>query len=84
MQKDREHLDDLNPSRRDFIKKAGAVGAGLLVVPYLKPSGVFAYNLKRTDSFLATVSLTNTTSTPADSYTYDDSNGGQRFRPFAA
>jgi uncharacterized protein (DUF362 family) len=63
-------------SRRGFIKKVGTAAAGLLVVPYLKPSGVFAYDHKRTSSYLATVAVTNTTGTPADTYVYDDSNGG--------
>ncbi len=76
MKNDAENLENVKSSRRDFIKKAGTVGAGLLVVPYLKPSGVFAYDLQRTSSYLATVAVTNTTNTPADSYTYDDSTGG--------
>ncbi len=67
---------EMDSSRRRFIKTVGTAAAGLLVVPYLKPSGVFAYNHKRTSSYLATVAITNTTGTPADSYTYDDSNGG--------
>jgi uncharacterized protein (DUF362 family) len=67
---------DSHSSRRDFIKKAGAIGAGLLVVPYLKPSGVFAYNHMLGSSFLATVAICNTASTPADSYVYDDVGGG--------
>ena len=71
-----EHVHDANSSRRDFIKKAGAIGAGLLVVPYLKPSGVFAYNHAQNSSFLATVAMSNTASTPADSYVYDDAGGG--------
>jgi len=76
MSKDAGNLEDVKSSRRDFIKIAGTIGAGLLVVPYLKPSGVLAYDLRKNSSYLATVAVTNTTNTPADSYTYDDSNGG--------
>ena len=72
----KEHSNDTNSSRREFIKKAGAAAAGLLVVPYMKPSGVFAYNYKQASSYLATVAITDTTNTPADSYIYDDVNGG--------
>ncbi len=71
-----EDPHDAKTSRRDFIKIAGTVGAGLFVTPYLKPSRVFAYDLKQSSSYLATVAVTNTTNTPADSYTYDDVNGG--------
>lgn len=74
--RDTENLHDVNSSRRDFIKRVGTAAAGLLVVPYLRPSGVFAYNHKRTSSYLATVALTYTTNTPADSYVYDDARGG--------
>ena len=74
--KDTENFDNVNSSRRDFIKKAGTAVAGLLVVPYLRPSGIFAYNYKQNSSYLATVAITNTINTPADSYTYDDVNGG--------
>ncbi len=69
---------DMNPSRRNFIKHVGTAAAGLLVVPYLKPSGVFAYNHMQSPSFLATVAISNTASTPADSYVYDDPGGGVR------
>jgi uncharacterized protein (DUF362 family) len=74
--KDRDDLHCLNSSRRDFMKKTSTALAGLLVVPYLKPSGVFAYNHKQGFSYLATVAITNTLNTPADSYIYDDANGG--------
>ena len=74
--KDEENQYGINSSRRDFLKKAGAAVAGILVVPYMKPSGVFSYDHKRTSSYLATVAITNTTNTPADSYIYDDANGG--------
>ena len=74
--KDTENFYGTNSSRRDFIKKAGTTIAGLLVVPYLKPSGIFAYEHKKDSSFLATVSITNTINTPADSYIYDDVKGG--------
>ncbi|HTP12343.1 MAG TPA: DUF362 domain-containing protein, partial [Bacteroidota bacterium] len=76
MRTNAEGLRQENSSRREFIKKVGAAGAGLLAIPYLKPSGVFAYDLRKNSSYLATVAVTNTTNTPADSYTYDDSNGG--------
>jgi uncharacterized protein (DUF362 family) len=80
MRTHREDIRDESTSRRDFIKKAGTIGAGLLVVPYLKPSGVFAYNLNRGSSTLATVAVTNTINTPADSYVYDDAGGGIKQR----
>jgi uncharacterized protein (DUF362 family) len=69
---------ETNPSRRNFIKHVGSAAAGLLVVPYLKPSGVFAYNHMQGSSFLATVAICNTASAPADSYVYDDALGGVR------
>jgi uncharacterized protein (DUF362 family) len=65
-----------NSTRRHFIKKVSAGVAGLFVVPYLKPSGVFAYSHQKVSSFLATVAITNTLDTPADSYIYDDASGG--------
>lgn len=75
-----EDFSEMSSSRRSFIKKVGVATAGLLVVPYLKPSGVFAYNHKRTSSYLATVAITNTNPStgalPADSYIYDDPAGG--------
>ena len=67
-----------NPSRRKFIKHVGTAAAGLFVAPYLKPSGVFAYNHMQGSSFLATVALCNTAGTPADTYVYDDAGGGVR------
>ncbi|HVO73624.1 MAG TPA: DUF362 domain-containing protein [Ignavibacteriaceae bacterium] len=76
MKKDSENSNQMNPSRREFLKKAGSAVAGLLVIPYLKPSGIFAYNHKRVSSYLATVAITNTLNTPADSYSYDDAGGG--------
>ena len=66
----------MNSSRRDFVKQVGAAAAGLLVVPYLKPSGVFAYTRTENSAFLATVGICNTASTPADTYVYDDAGGG--------
>ena len=74
--KDTKNLHSMNSSRRDFIKKAGTAVAGLFVAPYLKPSGIFAYEHKKVSSYLATVAITNTINTPADSYIYDDANGG--------
>ena len=71
-----ENLHNVNSSRRDFIKKASTAVAGLMVAPYLKPSGVFAYNHEKNASYLATVAITNTINTPADSYIYDDASGG--------
>jgi uncharacterized protein (DUF362 family) len=76
--KDTESFEEMNPSRRNFIKTVGTAVAGVLVAPYLKPSGVLAYNHMQGTSYLATVAITNTTNTPADSYTYDDANGGIR------
>ena len=73
---DSESSHDLNSSRRNFIKHVGTAAAGLLVAPYLKPSGVFAYNHMQGSSFLATVAISNTTATPADNYLYDDASGG--------
>ena len=66
---------DMNSSRRNFIRSIGATAAGLLVAPYLRASGVVAYNHKLTSS-LATVAIANTTGTPADNYVYDDAAGG--------
>lgn len=74
--RDNENLQGMDSSRRDFIKKAGTAVAGLLVVPYLKPSGVFGYNFKRPSSFLTTVAITDTKNASADSYTYDDPDNG--------
>ncbi len=65
-----------NSSRRIFLKKLGATAAGLLIVPYLKPSGVYAYTHTEGSSFLATVGICNTANTPADTYVYDDAGGG--------
>ncbi len=66
----------LSSSRRKFLKTLGTAAAGLLVVPYLKPSGVFAYKINRSSSYLAQVAITNTAGTSADSYVYDDSTNG--------
>jgi uncharacterized protein (DUF362 family) len=74
--KESENCREMNPSRRNFLKTLGTAAAGVLVAPYLKPSGIFAYDHRRTASSLATVAITNTANTPADSYTYDDVNGG--------
>ena len=57
--KDSEKSHGMNSSRRDFVKQVGAAAAGLLVVPYLKPSGVFAYTRTEDASFLATVAICN-------------------------
>ncbi len=76
--KDEENFYNINSSRRDFIKKVSTTAAGILVAPYLKPSGVFGYDHKQASSFLATVAITDTTNTPADIYTYDDANGGTK------
>ena len=74
--KDSEKSHGMNSSRRDFVKQVGAAAAGLLVVPYLKPSGVFAYTRTEDASFLATVAISNSANTPADTYVYDDAGGG--------
>lgn len=72
--KDREidNVSETSSSRRKFLKTVGTAAAGLLVVPYLKPSGILAYNHKRTSSYLATVAIANTKGTSADTYIYDD------------
>jgi len=57
-------------SRRIFLRRLGTATAGLLVVPYLKPSGVFAYDFNRPSSYLAHVAITGTLNTMADSYDY--------------
>src|SRR5208283_1153541 len=74
--RDEQNFNDINSSRRDFIKKASTAAAGILVAPFIKPSGVFAYDYQQVSSFLATVAITDTTNFPADIYTYDDANGG--------
>jgi uncharacterized protein (DUF362 family) len=66
----------MNTSRRDFIKRVGLAAAGVVVAPYVKPSGLVAYNHKASSSFLATVAITDTTGSPADTYVYDDVGGG--------
>lgn len=71
-----ENFQEMNSSRRNFIKKASTAVAGLIVAPYLKPSGIFAYNHKEASDYLATVAITNTINTPADSYIYDNADGG--------
>jgi uncharacterized protein (DUF362 family) len=71
-----ENCHAANSSRRNFIKKVGSAAAGLFVMPYLKPSGVVAYSHELSPSYLATVAITNTTDTPADSYVYDDAIHG--------
>ena len=76
MRKEIEKLHNMNSSRRNFVRKVGAAAAGLIVVPYLKPSRVFAYDYKQASSYAATVAITNTTNTPADSYVYNDAAGG--------
>jgi uncharacterized protein (DUF362 family) len=50
------------------LKRLGAATAGALIVPYLKPSGVFAYGYKGSSSYLAHVAITQTLNTKADSY----------------
>jgi uncharacterized protein (DUF362 family) len=59
---------ETNSSRRIFLKRLGAATAGVLVVPYLKPSGVFAYGYKNASSYLAQVAITQTLNTQADNY----------------
>ena len=74
--KETENFMEMNPSRRNFLKTLGTTAAGILAAPYLKPSGIFSYNHTQNASSLAAVAITNTTDTPADSYTYDDADGG--------
>jgi uncharacterized protein (DUF362 family) len=68
MVKNYKRESDDHSSRRVFLKRLGTATAGLLVVPYLKPSGVFAYDFKRASSYLAKVAITPTVNTQADSY----------------
>ncbi len=75
-EKDAKDFNEKNSSRRDFIKKIGTAAAGLIIAPYIKPSGILAYDHKKTSSYLATVAISDTTNTPADNYIYDDANGG--------
>ena len=76
--KEKYKVDDLKPkfSRRRFLTTLGTTTAGLLAAPYLKSANVFAYNHNQADSYLATVAITNTLNTPADTYIYDDVTGG--------
>ena len=76
MKKSTDDIYQMNSSRRDFIKKTSVAITGLLVAPYLKPSGVFAYARNKDFSSLATVGISNTVDTPADSYIYNDVQGG--------
>jgi uncharacterized protein (DUF362 family) len=73
---DNDNFQDINSSRRDFIKKTGTAVAGLFVAPYIMPSGILTYQHKKDSLYLAKVAITNTTGTPADSYIYNDANGG--------
>ena len=73
-----EGMKEMNSSRRDFIKKIGTATAGLMVAPYLKSSGVMAYDHKQASAIRTTVAVCNTANTPADSYIYDDAGGGVR------
>ena len=63
-----DHPSETNSSRRRFLKTLGTTTAGLVVLPYLKPSGVFAYGHKAASSYLARVAITQTVNTPADIY----------------
>jgi uncharacterized protein (DUF362 family) len=69
-------LHPVSASRRDFIKTVGTAAAGLVAVPYVKASGVTGYNHQQLDGSPATVAVSDTTNTPADSYVYDDAAGG--------
>ena len=62
-----EGMKEVNSSRRDFIKKIGTATAGLVIAPYLKPSGVMTYDHKQVSAIRATVAACNTAGTPADS-----------------
>jgi uncharacterized protein (DUF362 family) len=73
---DNDNSRDINSSRRDFIKKTGTAVAGLFVAPYIMPSGILTYQHKKDSLYLTKVAITNTTGTPADSYIYNDANGG--------
>lgn len=61
-------IANANSSRRRFLKTLAATTAGLVGLPYLKPSGVYAYRHKAASSYLAQVAITQTLNTPADSY----------------
>lgn len=63
-------------SRRRFLRTLGISTTGMLVAPYIRSSNIFAYGHEKNVSYLATVAITNTTNTPADSYVYDDAEGG--------
>lgn len=76
--KDDDQKKGVNTSRREFIKKTGTAVAGLLVAPFLKPSGVLAYRYRQDPAYLAKVAITDTRDTPADSYVYNDARGGVR------
>jgi uncharacterized protein (DUF362 family) len=66
--KNNHKILEANSSRRIFLKRLGAATAGMLVAPYIKPSGVFAYEYKNASSYLAQVALTQTINTQADNY----------------
>jgi uncharacterized protein (DUF362 family) len=63
-----DNFSKADPSRRRFLKTLGTTTAGLFALPYLKPSGVFAYDHKSTQTFLARVAITQTLNTQADTY----------------
>src|SRR5512140_158533 len=78
--KDTKDFENTKGSRRDFMRKAGTAAAGLLMAPYVRPSGVLAYSHGRASPPPATVAIANTTAAPADGYIYDDAGGGVRQR----
>ncbi|HTX17129.1 MAG TPA: DUF362 domain-containing protein [Bacteroidota bacterium] len=80
MHKESEDSHHVNSSRRDFVKKVGATTAGLLIIPYLKPSGVLAYERTQGSSFVTAVALAGTKNLPADTYVVDDTTGGVKQR----
>ncbi len=55
-------------SRRTFLKILGRTTAGLFAIPYLKPSGLSGYGHTATGPYLASVAVTGTLNSPADSY----------------
>jgi hypothetical protein len=76
--KDADDFYGVNSLRRDFNKKTCNAVSGLLVAPYIKPSGIFLYEHKQDASYLTAVAITVTTNTPAVGYIYDDAGGGDK------
>ena len=67
---------DMNSSRRNFIKRVGRDCRGPDRCTVSEAIGSLRIQPYADFFFLATVAICNTTSTPADSYVYDDAGGG--------